>query len=278
MAAKTKKRKKAVSAVARRRRKRFFAWLFSILLIIGVAVTTIVFMKIQNVMIGGDLSYYTSEDITSVLGDLTGKNLIFFNSSHYKRDILKAYPYLDDVTFERQFPDTILVKVKEIENCLALPYNGGMLIVSDELKIVDNSERKATNIPSIYGIQPLAFTIGEPIEVDSENEEAVKTKDELLQLIKILEDYEIMDRVTAINVRDRLNLSLVYDNRIFVSIGTISNLDYKIKMMSHILKDEITPTATGELDLSYTGQTKKSYFRECELEVPPGYYRKASKA
>ena len=277
MAEKTKKRKRAVSAVARRRRKRFFVWLFSILLVIGIAVTTIVFMKIQNVMIGGDLSYYSSEDISSVLGDLTGKNLIFFNTSHYKRNILKAYPYLDDVTFERQFPDTVVVKVKEIENCLALPYNGGILIVSDELKIVDNSERKATNIPNIYGIQPLDYTVGEIIDVDPENEEAQKAKEELLQLIKILEQYEIMDKVSAISVRDRLNLSLVYDNRIFVSIGTISNLDYKIKMMSHILKDEIGPTETGELDLSYTVQTKKSYFRECELEVPPGYYRKASK-
>ncbi|MGI5888507.1 MAG: cell division protein FtsQ/DivIB [Oscillospiraceae bacterium] len=269
-----KKRRRPVSEKARRRRRRFFSILAVLFAAAAVIVSIAVFMKIETVSIEGDLDYYSAEEISSVTGDLTGKNLVFLSTTQIRNSLLTEFPYLDDVEFTRVFPSKLVITVTEVKNCICIPCTGGNMILSDGLRIIETSEKDPSGVTKVYGIQPAGFEAGTLLTVDSGSGE--DNTEELKEMISVLEEYELLGKVTSVNISDRLNISMVYDDRIYIIVGTISDLDYKIKTVKTIVDEKIGSDETGTLDVSYSGQTKRSYYEEGEPQYPSGYFDKAS--
>ena len=49
------------------------------------------------------------------------------------------------------------------------------------------------------------------------------------------------------------NINLVYDGRITVQLGTMLDMEYKLKMAFHVIENELASTATGVVDAKQAG-------------------------
>ena len=59
---------------------------------------------------------------------------------------------------------------------------------------------------------------------------------------------------------DPLNIMIKYQDRIKIQVGSVDNLDYKLKTASLILSDEIQDNERGILNVSISQDEGRSYF------------------
>lgn len=261
------KRRKApdrVEIMRRRRRKRLLTTaLIVVLLIVAAVLSLTVFFNITAIEINGESTVYTTDEISQSLKIKAGQNIFLFSTNKAEQEIMQALPYLENVKVVRKLPGTVIIDISETRTSLALPYSGGCLILSESLKIAENVSTVPENLTRIYGIVPNSHKVGSMLATDAE------TGTQYLEIvISTLSEHDLLAKTSIINVSDKLNLSIVYDGRIFVMLGTANNIDYKVSMLGKLVNEEIGPDETGELDLSLAG---KGIFKAGELVLPEGY-------
>ena len=252
----------------RKKRARSLAAVLIILLVgVGAALSLTVFFKIEEVRVEGTDRYYTQEQILAASDIKTGENIFLFSPERTEEKLWAQLPYISSVTVRRELPATVIIDVSISGYTVALPYDGGCLMLSEKLKIVDNITGEPDSNTCIYGLQPSSSAMGTTLTTEDENGTFY-----LEEVVASLAEHKILTMVSDINVSDKLNLSVIYDNRIFVMFGTASNLDYKVSMLAEIAKNQTEPDETGYLDLSLAG---KGTLKSGPLEVPEGYRKRA---
>ena len=83
--------------------------------------------------------------------------------------------------------------------------------------------------------------------------------------------------VTRIEFADVDEMAFLYQERISVWLGTLNELEYKLKLAKHVLLNEdgkgCAATDTGKLDFTHISMssTRKFTFAQGEPELPSGY-------
>lgn len=83
--------------------------------------------------------------------------------------------------------------------------------------------------------------------------------------------------VTRIEFADVDEMAFLYQDRISVWLGTLNELEYKLKLAKHVLLNEdgkgCAATDTGKLDFTHISMssTRKFTFAQGEPELPSGY-------
>ncbi len=247
----------------KRRGRALLTFLLVLLLTLGTVLSLTVFFNIEEVVVQGSSRLYTNDEILGAANITKGDNLFLFSCSNAENAIWTKLPYIDKVKVTRQIPHTVVIDVSESSNSLCLPYSGGSLIVSDNLKILENVSGDAPQFTKIYGFQPKSFKAGAYLATDDENGTMY-----LQQLVDALSDNDMLTSISSINVSDKLNLRAVFEDRVFVLFGTASNLDYKVKMLKTVCTEKISAEETGYLDLSIAG---KGTLKNTQFSVPSDY-------
>ena len=105
------------------------------------------------------------------------------------------------------------------------------------------------------------YEMGNPVLASHlESEDPQKTK--ILENICGAIDKNDITGMTSINMEDKYNIIINYDNRIDIKVGNSSDMDYKLRYAYQILKDEISSNKTGYLifieNNQYSFVTKES--------------------
>ena len=260
-----KKPARSRAAILRQKRaRRRTATVLAILILIVLSVLSLtVFFNITTIEVSGRSAVYTDEEILASVDVAVGDNMFLFSASKTARDLWTKLPYLDSVKIKRQLPDTVVIDISDSRYSLVLPYAGGSLILSDSLKIVENTPSPPGGYTAVYGFQPSVFAVGRMLETDAEDGTQY-----LAELVSTLKTYGLLEGTTMINVSDRLNLSIVYEDRLFVMIGTASKLDYKVRMLRELVGVKLGAEESGNIDLSLAG---KATFSGGPLTLPDGY-------
>ena len=109
----------------------------------------------------------------------------------------------------------------------------------------------------------------------AEEPEASRVDETLSLLVEKLEEWQVLDKVTMISLRDLEELSFLYDGRVSTLLGTANNLDYKLRFASNIILDVdgrgLTATDHGTLDVSYqrSDGSIAAYFTPAEPAATP---------
>lgn len=255
-------------AIARRRkrRRRSITIILLVVLLIGAGVAiNLIFFRVSEIKVENSItSIYTGQEIIEASGIEKGQNIFIFNKSEVSLKLLKELPYIGKVTITRKLPNTVVIKVSETTDYVGIPYRGGYLIVSSEMKVLSDSYTQPVEIPMIYGLTPTSFTPGETLTAERE-----QTIESLQLLIGQINAYGWFDSVTAINVRDKLDLSLIFENRIFVRIGSPSKIDYKFEFFNKILRENLSDEYIGNIDVSTAGMVREV---AGEMRIPAGYF------
>lgn len=252
-----RERREALARKRRKKRRSAAFFLLFVFTIAGLAVCMSLFFGIETIEVDIATASYTEQQIIEASGIREGGNMFLFSARRAKNKIETALINLDEVTVTRVFPNTVVIQGVELSQYAVIVYDGGRLAISQNLRIFSGDALPADGAMLIYGITPASINRGELLEAaegQQLNYEALET------LFEVLAKYELFGEITEINVSDRLNITLVYQGRVDVALGTINNADYKIKMLKNLVENEIGEEESGGLDLSVAGRaTFKPY-------------------
>lgn len=221
------------SSKRRRRRNRMrplYGLLVTALVIgVGVSLSMTVFFNIQTIEIAGDAPQYTTEDVANASGVHTGDNMMRLNSNQVKENILARMVFVDSVSIQKKFPDTLVITVTPSEAAFNVTDSSGTLQVSAAGKILKSSPDADPALPTITGFEISVREPGQQLESKDSQ------KDKIFQTIAARVSKGLDCPVTGVDLTDKYNISLTFDNRVVFSLGNWSDMDYKITLAETVL-------------------------------------------
>lgn len=239
--------------------------LMTVILFAAALLIINLFFRISDIKVENSVSsVYTGEQIIAASGVQKGSNIFRVKKDEIAKRLLDALPYLGKVVVQRRLPGTVVLKVSETTDYVGIPYRGGYLIVSSDMKILNDTFIAPVDMPMVYGLTPTNFIIGGRLA--AENPGSVEALSAILEQMGY---YGWFNKITAINVRDKLDVSAVYGDRVFIRFGSISKLDYKFELLNEIMRKNLSEDFTGNINLS---TDKYAYTTEGEMSFPAGYF------
>lgn len=226
------------------------------LVIMVVILSLTVFFKIDTITIQGNKKYTTAE-INAVLPIEKQKNLFLCDTNSASQKLEKNLPYIYSADIKRKLPTKIIVNITETKTIYSVKNaDESYTLLDDNFKVLDLAVKKPPKNSVI--ISKVAFkkkALGEVAEFSSKNANA--NLPVMIDTIKKLK----LDKITEIYCVDKNNNYMVYDNRITIKLGPVTDLENKLYSAYTALEkiNETNPQASGEIT-SMGG--KQIYFTE----------------
>lgn len=216
---------------------RFFIF-FSFIFLIIFALKNSNFFDVTSITIEGNKNV-SSAKIKKVT-DLHKGSKFFVVSKKYRIKKLKKVPYIEDAKISYSLRGRVKIKVKE-----RLPYYqidaNDYLLVDDNFRILENSDKKRDNLVNLSGFNVENPQAGNYILTNKEDQEK---RNLLLELRN--DEYSLRGNIRDIELLDSISTFTTVDG-IKIEFGSYSNIEYKLKMLSLILKDISTTNKNAVL-------------------------------
>lgn len=240
-----------------------------IVLIIFSVLSVTVFFNIETAAVSGS-SIYTAEEIIAVSGIQGGDNMIRKNLGKAERAITSELVYIEEAKIRRKLPSSVEITIVPCVETASLQNEDGFMIVSETGKILRLSESPAEDTQVFYGTDPAEeLKIGDTFKSEDE------AKTEVIYELMELADNRFVSKITSFDVKDRLNISCVYDNRIDIILGVITDAEYKFRLADEIISTRISPNAEGRLKMLEKGG---QFLSKADLEQIDETFRHNSEA
>ncbi len=217
------------------------AVVFASVIILILCMTIFFNFEAKDVKING-VTLYTKEQIL-VVGGVSGKNnLVRIDTDLIEERLKKHLVYIDDVQVKKKYPSGIEINVQEAKKAADIEFNGKYYVLSKSGKMLEcaNSGR-SKGIPLVKGMKLKSVNPGDKLK----SEDALKTK--ILNNLVEQADNLKFGKITEIDLTDRTNITLNYDNRISIYIGSSVDMDYKLKFIKAVIDGHLTDNFKGTL-------------------------------
>ena len=219
----------------------------------GVYLTVTMLFKINTLEVAVDgevvqeVGGYSSAEILQALGVHAEENIFSFDPAEKAAALEKQFPLLENIRVERDYPNTVVVRTNAATAVYAMQTSGGWLSLSAGLKILDKDSAQPDLI-ILCGGEPVSTTPGTQLEFETgpsgassgsaasdsaASSEAGPPTDKRLEslntLLTALDSSELGADVTRIEFEDPEQMAFLYQGRISVLLGTLNELDYKIR-------------------------------------------------
>ncbi|MGN0584037.1 MAG: hypothetical protein ACI4JD_01155, partial [Ruminococcus sp.] len=119
--------------------------------------------------------------------------------------------------------------VKACRESYNIYFDNGILMTSESGKIIANSSDAKEGLPMVYGFNPTVLTPG--LHTKSSDE----TKDYIFEEFTKVMGNELSFPITSIDMSDKYNIVVVFDNRIEFSMGNWNEIPYKITLAEAVM-------------------------------------------
>ena len=233
-------------------------------LVLGMSI----FFKAQQVMVSGAVKY-TAWEVREASGIQDGDALLSMNEAKITAKIREKLPYVGDVRVGIKLPDTVNIEIVELEVVYAAQdVNGAWWLMDRDGRIVDSTNAAAAkDYTRIKGVQLQEAVVGQQaVAAEPESTEPTETNPIIVtvplvpaaqrlaaavQIFNALENNGVMGAVETVDVSELNELTLLYEDRYLVSLGSTAKLDYKIGAMKAAIQ-KMGQYQTGYLDVSFT--------------------------
>lgn len=231
------------------KRRRVLLIKFILLLMAISLVTTLcltVFFKVTDISVEGN-GRYTAEELIMTSGLELGENLFMADSKRAKERIIQQYPYVADVKVQKKLPARILLVVTETKAACKVPVSDGVLMIDSNGRILEKlSADDGSAVTQVMLCDGMENDVG--AYIFPEDNSMLELHQELMRL---LEQYEVLQDITYLSYYDRYDIRLMYAGRIEVKLGNQTNLEEKIAQFVQQLpklteQDQGTLTMTVE--------------------------------
>jgi len=210
------------------------------------------FFQIEEINISGE-NKVSRENIFSKIEDNLGKQILFFktksvfliNTAQMRGAIMDAFPQIGAVSFNRQLPETLEIKIKE-RQAVAVWCSQQCYLIDETGFIFEESAVDFEFLEIEHFEQPLEAGIGEKV---------IETN--LLSLILNinikLEKIEVPTIKASVVSQERVNFKIQEGWEIYLNLK--NDIDWQVEKLALVLEKEISPQKRNNLeyiDLRFT--------------------------
>jgi cell division septal protein FtsQ len=236
--------------------------IFIVLAVIFTILSLTVLFPIKKVVITGS-SVYSASDIKSTADIKDGQQIITLKSDNIESAILEKYIYIDETKVKKMFPETVEIEVIPSTPAASIAVADGYLYLSGSGKVLEKNSLPKKDAPVFTGvILSEAVTPGVTIYINADTAEIENMTDEekadrlaielVLEIAAELPE-KVREKTDYIDVTDRGDIKIMYDNRLELGIGGLSDFEYKLNFLMKIIEDKIGPNTSGKLTMLSTG-------------------------
>ena len=227
----------------KKRRRLYYALILFAVCVCFAVLTLTVFFNIREIKIVGSTKY-TAEEIAQASGITVGDNMLRENISQCSGNITSSLIYIESAEVKKKYPYTIQITVEPCVPNANVQTMNGYFLISKSGKILEKINNPRPGLLTINGAEG-DITLMEGDRFASLDE---KKTEEIYELISAFENFG-MDSVTYIDISDRADVWFLYDSRVKVELGVISELDYRLRFIDEILRNKIGSNTSGTLRL-----------------------------
>ena len=266
-------RRKKIKKIKRKRRFRLAVVTLAALLVLSVILSP-VFMfavfRVKSYSVTGE-THYSKEEIIESCPVEIGKSLVLVDLEKAQAVIEEKLPYVKKATLKRSLPSTLSISVTQASEKYTIysGKSGNYLILSETFKILGVSHEAKEGLTVIKGALPEETEAGKQlrfVKAAKKDEPAVNDK-----ILSTLEEvaYALVasgiEDVTRIDITSVSDIKVLYQDRLILEIGSVSDADGKLELAAQVIEkeDELNPEQKGTIDLTIS---KKAYVNPGEFE------------
>lgn len=236
------------SDYARQKRKRiirvYMQIIFTIVFLIMLILSLTIFFNIEKITVTGN-GQFDETEIIEASGLEYGENMFLTKMSSHADLIMQSVVYLESCEVKRKLPTGIEINVTVCEPLACLETENDYLIMSTTGKIFDSSEKPVEGLFLIKGAEPVYDLIPGMMFESADDEGKLNAMLAVCETMKA----RSTQKVSYIDVTDRYNIKYLYDDRVEVRLGSVNELDYKLKFTEVILNEKIGSKTEGVLTM-----------------------------
>lgn len=223
----------------RRRRKSnmslYYIMVALIVIFAAYFLSNFVFFRIDEIKVSGS-TYYATESIISASTARKGDNLFRTDIKGIEERLTQLMVYADEVKVRRKLPSQLVITVKEAVPKYNLEQDGRYFVVSESGKILEtNLSAPQGNLLLVSGFEIKDTTPNAKLESNDNLKARILAEiDENIEAMKFV-------GIEKIDLSDRTDIKLYYDDRIEVRIGSSVDIPYKLRYTRAVL-DSIMKT------------------------------------
>jgi cell division protein FtsQ len=239
-------------------KKKFF-WIFVLVLLFfggsAYLVSFASFFNVKEIEILGnkkvsadDIKHLVNEKIIRNFWNFSSKSIFLANLAKAKDDLLKEFPQLEDISFQKKLPGSLIVEAKERTAVAIFCPDTNCFLVGKGGIVFEKTDVIFSEFPKIKNIQgKLNFSLGEKIIDEKTLTFILDIKSRLNEKLKInVEEFNIPS-LQRLNVRTKETWEIYFNLE--------EDLNWQIEKLILVLEKEIPPEKRKDLeyiDLRFT--------------------------
>lgn len=232
----------------------FFIFLLMIIISVLISLSLTIWFNVTNFKVTGN-SVYAENDIISVTGINIGDNIWRMPIDTAEQNIEQLLPYVGDAEVKRKLPGTVVVKITPATEYAYIKTTLGGVVVDDEFKALKSIADNDNMLLNIKGAEVSETVVGQKLQFTN-----VKQQEVLKELSTALNEYGFSEKgdykLTMIDVTDELDLSFIVNDKLYVVLGSLNNVENKLTHLKTSLS-EINPEASAKIDVSNWSKDNK---------------------
>ena len=225
--------------------------------IILAAVFMFIFFRISEVDISGSAKY-SEQELYSALKLSKSSNLFLTRTSVLEQRLRAAYPSLDTVNIKKQLPDKLIITVTDGTGEYYIKMGGQYYTVTSELKIIDITDGIPDNCVELLSCDITKAIMGEKLQFKTETH-----YNYLCRLLSDIKEHSISEHITRIDMSEKFDVNLKYDDRFIIQIGQANQTKTKLTLTETVIstlsadeKGIIDATSTENCSFRKTNEIK----------------------
>lgn len=217
-----------------------FILLITALVITAVTLCLTVFFPITKINATGS-KIYTSEEIILNCGIKVGDNIFTFNKNRATDLLREKLPFIENVEFSRELPDTLNIKVTDAKAYYCVLRNGEYYNISKAGWVLEKVTEKKNNVFEIK-LSDVKCAVGSKIVFEDE-----KSEEMLKNVILLLEENSL--KINYIDITNKITVKVGVEDRFDVNFGTENYLENKVKHLKTMIEN-LPIGDSGSINLS----------------------------
>ncbi len=228
----------------RRRRRNlslYYLMIITVCILIFLVLSRTVFFNINEYLVSGNKLY--ADDTILEAGNLRyGRNMYGINIEKTEQKIKDTLVYVEDVNLKRKLPDKFVVEVTEAKAYACVEYDNRYAIITKSGRYLETEQLDArAGLMLIKGMELKDVALAQDFASKDDTKKTI-----ILELLNAIS--ETCDgKITEIDITDRTNISMVYDNRITIDFGSSLDYDYKLRYITAIIEENLDPDEEGTI-------------------------------
>ena len=215
-----------------------YTLLSTILILAAVAVACIVFFRVGEVTVQGNVRY-TAQEIIDVAGVEKGDNLFLLRSASISRELRSRLPYIRDVSVRRILPDGVSITVTEGRAAAAVAQEGQWWLIDEDCKLLERVSATG-GAPVVTGIDPLVPAEGTYLATEGQQSYRVER---LRELLGALAECGLLEGLDGVDLTEDYRVTFVYGGRFTVHLSPVTE-----EGMGYWLRRFATAAADARVD------------------------------